>query len=49
MYKRYAKLGYLVTMPPDKKYMGSIILPGGIKAEDWDEFHTLIMVDELAR
>lgn len=26
-----------------------LILPGGIKPEDWDAFHDLIVIDEIAR
>ncbi|KIM92940.1 hypothetical protein OIDMADRAFT_138671 [Oidiodendron maius Zn] len=49
VYKRHANLGYLVTLPPDKKYMGSARLPGDVDPNDWDEFHSLIVVDELSR
>lgn len=31
------------------RYLGSIQLPGGISPEEWDGFHDLICIDEIAR
>jgi alkylation response protein AidB-like acyl-CoA dehydrogenase len=31
------------------RYLGDITLPGGIKPEEWDGFHDLICIDEIAR
>ncbi|KAH8652654.1 acyl-CoA dehydrogenase/oxidase [Tricladium varicosporioides] len=31
------------------KYMDNIKLPAGIKPEDWDGFHDLVCIDEIAR
>ena len=31
------------------EYLDDIVLPGGIKAKDWDAFHDLICIDEIAR
>ncbi|ATZ50947.1 hypothetical protein BCIN_06g04120 [Botrytis cinerea B05.10] len=44
-WRRHAELGYLAlsTELPDAK------LPGGIKPEEWDSWHTLIVTDELSR
>ena len=30
-------------------YMTDVKLPGGIKASEWDGFHDLICIDEIAR
>lgn len=29
--------------------MGGLALPGGIKPEEWDTFHSIILNDELYR
>lgn len=56
LYQQFAKDGFLipfalgVTIP--KKFhdlSGNLRLPGGVKAEEWDHFHDLILVDELCR
>lgn len=31
------------------RYMGNMKLPGGIKPTEWDGFHDLICIDEIAR
>lgn len=31
------------------KYLGSVQLPGGINPAEWDGFHDLICIDEIAR
>lgn len=42
--KRHAELGYLaVTTGLD------VPLPGGIPLREWDNWHTLILTDEIGR
>ena len=31
------------------EYLSDAVLPGNIKAQDWDAFHDLICIDEIAR
>ncbi|CAG8957367.1 hypothetical protein HYFRA_00010793 [Hymenoscyphus fraxineus] len=45
VYKRHAELGYLALSTG----LRNVPLPGGIPSEDWDEWHTLIVNDELTR
>lgn len=43
-WKRHAELGYLaLTTGLDVR------LPGDIKRDDWDHWHTLVLTDEMAR
>lgn len=43
-FKRHAELGYLaVTTGLD------VPLPGGIPLKEWDNWHTLILTDEIGR
>jgi alkylation response protein AidB-like acyl-CoA dehydrogenase len=37
------------VFPLAKEYLDGQNLPGGIKPEDWDGFHDLIVIDEVAR
>ena len=44
VFKRHAELGYLaVGLGLD------VPLPGGIPLKEWDQFHTLVLIDELCR
>ncbi|CZR54816.1 related to acyl-CoA dehydrogenase [Phialocephala subalpina] len=48
----YSARGYTaVTLNPAAiaKYLDGVTLPGGIEAKDWDAFHDLICIDEIAR
>lgn len=50
--QEHSRQGYTaVTINPAavSKYMGDVKLPAGIKPEDWDGFHDLICIDEIAR
>jgi alkylation response protein AidB-like acyl-CoA dehydrogenase len=58
--ERHAKLGFVAPgiFPPPVEYMSNIPLPAGIPAEgtshdrvdvEWDAFHDLIFIDEMAR
>ena len=49
--QKHARLGYVAggIYPPPSRYMGDIRLPGGIRSEDWDAFHDMILIDEVAR
>ena len=48
----HSKLGYVAVsiypLAPSEFYRGQR-LPGDIKPEDWDGFHDLIVIDEIAR
>ncbi|GAA5878916.1 hypothetical protein JCM16303_007228 [Sporobolomyces ruberrimus] len=54
-YKRIADHGILCAIAaggtgwPDEEYSKGIPVPGGIKKEEWDAFHNLILLDELSR
>ncbi|KAL4738928.1 acyl-CoA dehydrogenase NM domain-like protein [Aspergillus similis] len=47
----HAKLGYTAVsaFPLAKAYLHNQRLPGDIPADEWDGFHDLIVIDELAR
>ncbi|ORY67542.1 acyl-CoA dehydrogenase [Pseudomassariella vexata] len=50
--KRHSDLGYtavLVDPSVVSKYLGQIRLPGDVPAHEWDSFHDLIAIDEMAR
>lgn len=49
--KRHADLGYMAVSvyPLAVEYLTSRRLPAGIKAREWDGFHDLIVIDEIAR
>lgn len=52
MLKDYSARGYTaVTLNPAAiaEYLPNVTLPGNIKAQDWDAFHDLICIDEIAR
>ena len=55
LYKESAKLGIVATMaaggriPADEPYYKGIPLPGGVKPEEWDQFHDLVLIEELHR
>lgn len=44
-FKRHAELGYLALSTG----LDNVPLPGGIKKEEWDHFHTLVITDEMGR
>ncbi|EEH36596.1 acyl-CoA dehydrogenase [Paracoccidioides lutzii Pb01] len=45
----HAEKGFTIIKPTKREYMGGVSLPAGIEPEEWDEFHNLIVVDELNR
>ncbi|KAH8802696.1 acyl-CoA dehydrogenase/oxidase [Xylogone sp. PMI_703] len=45
VFKRHAELGYLALATG----LDNVPLPGGIPAKEWDNWHTLILTDELSR
>ncbi|EPE31947.1 Acyl-CoA dehydrogenase NM [Glarea lozoyensis ATCC 20868] len=45
VFKRHAQLGYLAGVTG----LENVRLPGDIKAQDWDSWHTLILTDEISR
>lgn len=49
--KRHADLGYMAVSvyPLAVEYLANRRLPAGIKASEWDGFHDLIVIDEIAR
>lgn len=48
---RHAELGYtaVAAFPLAKDYLHGQRLPGDIDPREWDGFHDLIVIDELAR
>ncbi|KAF2802368.1 acyl-CoA dehydrogenase NM domain-like protein [Mytilinidion resinicola] len=50
-FKRHASLGFLAAavFPLPKEYLTGVQLPGNVDAEEWDEFHDAILIDEMAR
>src|SRR5690606_33712348 len=51
-YKKVADAGILpcVCGPPwPSKYVDDIKLPGGLKPEEYDAFHEMILIDEMSR
>jgi hypothetical protein len=49
--ERHSQLGYMAVSvyPLASQYLQGQRLPGGIKPEEWDGFHDLIVIDEIAR
>jgi alkylation response protein AidB-like acyl-CoA dehydrogenase len=49
--KQHARLGYAAVSvyPLATEYLGGQRLPADIKASEWDGFHDLIFIDEIAR
>ncbi|CAM1501360.1 Fc.00g105220.m01.CDS01 [Cosmosporella sp. VM-42] len=49
--RRHAELGYtaVAAFPIAKQYLNGQRLPGDIPPQEWDGFHDLIVIDELAR
>ncbi|KAH8691353.1 acyl-CoA dehydrogenase/oxidase [Talaromyces proteolyticus] len=49
--KRHSDLGYMAVSvyPLATEFLADTRLPGGIKATEWDGFHDLIVIDEIAR
>jgi hypothetical protein len=39
----------LINPAAVKQYLGDIKLPGGLSPDEWDNFHDLIAIDEIAR
>lgn len=52
-FKRHAKLGFVAASihPLEKEYLdkAGITLPAGIQPSEWDQFHSIIVTDELTR
>ena len=51
-HKKCAKAGWLplcIGTPYPKSYVSDVVLPGGLKHEEYDAFHELILFDELGR
>ncbi|EON63137.1 hypothetical protein W97_02364 [Coniosporium apollinis CBS 100218] len=50
--QEHSRQGYTaVTINPAaiSQYIGDVKLPGGLKPQEWDGFHDLICIDEIAR
>lgn len=49
--KRHAELGYqaAAVYPMIKGNLSGVSLPGEVACEEWDAFHDLIVIDEIAR
>ncbi|KAG9817786.1 hypothetical protein KCU63_g18716, partial [Aureobasidium melanogenum] len=49
--RRHAELGYqaAAVYPMMKGHLSGVNLPGGVSCEEWDAFHDLIVIDEIAR
>jgi alkylation response protein AidB-like acyl-CoA dehydrogenase len=49
--RQHAELGYtaVAAFPLAGDYIGGQRLPGDIDSREWDAFHDLIVIDELAR
>jgi alkylation response protein AidB-like acyl-CoA dehydrogenase len=49
--QKHSDLGYMsvAVYPLATKYLHSKRLPGDVKASEWDGFHDLIVIDEVAR
>ncbi|KAH8666220.1 acyl-CoA dehydrogenase/oxidase [Ilyonectria robusta] len=49
--RHYAEAGFMAAsiFPLPVEYLGNIRLPGGVKPSEWDEFHDLVFMDEVAR
>ncbi|KAI9166311.1 Acyl-CoA dehydrogenase AFT10-1 [Paramyrothecium foliicola] len=50
-HKRHAELGYVAVavFPLAREYLTGQRLPGDVEPREWDAFHDLIVIDELAR
>ncbi|KAJ5372476.1 hypothetical protein N7517_004482 [Penicillium concentricum] len=50
-FQRHAQLGFLAAavFPLPKDCIEGLTLPAGIPADEWDEFHDAILIDEIAR
>jgi alkylation response protein AidB-like acyl-CoA dehydrogenase len=50
-HKRHAELGYVAVavFPLARDHLNGQRLPGDVPAQEWDAFHDLIVIDELAR
>ncbi|KAL4884948.1 acyl-CoA dehydrogenase/oxidase [Aspergillus karnatakaensis] len=51
VYRRHAELGYVAAtpFPLPTSNIGSQRLPGGVLPTEWDGFHDLVLIDEIAR
>lgn len=51
MHQRHAALGYTAAtpFPLAGDYLKGQKLPAGINAQEWDGFHDLVLIDEIAR
>ncbi|BCS25248.1 acyl-CoA dehydrogenase family protein [Aspergillus puulaauensis] len=51
VHQRHAALGYTAAtpFPLAADHLKGQLLPAGIKAEEWDGFHDLVLIDEIAR
>ncbi|KAJ5344791.1 hypothetical protein N7452_002795 [Penicillium brevicompactum] len=51
VHKRHAELGYTAvsSFPLAADYLNGQRLPGDVDPKDWDEFHDIVVIDELAR
>lgn len=49
--QHYAQAGFMAAsiFPLPTEYLGDIRLPGGVSPSDWDEFHDLVFMDEIAK
>jgi alkylation response protein AidB-like acyl-CoA dehydrogenase len=51
VYQRHAKMGYVAqsVFPIAADCMNGVTMPGNIPIQEWDGFHDLIVIDEIAR
>lgn len=49
IFQKFCQKGFSIVHPADARYTGGLPLPGGVKPEEWDLFHSIIMNDELNR
>lgn len=49
--QHYAQAGFMAAsiFPLPTEYLGDIHLPGGVSPSEWDEFHDLVFMDEIAK
>lgn len=51
VYQRHAKMGYVAqsVYPIARDCMSGVTMPANIPIDEWDGFHDLIVIDEIAR
>lgn len=46
---KHVQNGFAIVHPAQPKYMGGLSLPGGVRHDEWDGFHSVVLADELSR